>query len=135
MRRGRWRWGQRQQLRSIQRQMFFSPREQRQIVNGKRLATVKMPARTLFGRAAGMEYRLALFRRQARQVQVLERVGGNSRNVRPPPHALRRAPLRFAKSAISCVVPELEFEKFEREILEIRPRRLGTNEFAQAVFK
>ena len=80
---------------------------------------MKMPARLLFRRAAGMEDRGAFFRRNAGKLQFLERHRRHGGNLRPMLNGLRRSFSHFADFSVSGVVLELQPEKFQGEGVKI----------------
>ena len=80
---------------------------------------MKMAARFLLRRAAGMKDGGAVFRRETGQFQFLERGGRHAGNLRPMFDGLRSQLTRLADFSIRGVVFELKREKFQREFVEI----------------
>ena len=80
---------------------------------------MKMAARFLLRRAAGMKDGGAVFRRKTGQFQFLERGGWHGGNLRPMPDHLRRQLAHLADFSIRRVVFELKREQFQREFVEI----------------
>ena len=100
-------------LQLVRKQMMTKPNPQRRLINRQRFQTVKMPAWTLFRRAAGMEYRGAFHRLQTGQIQFLECRCRHSRNLRPMFDNSRRKATRFADFPVGSVVFELQRKEFE----------------------
>src|SRR5882672_1322004 len=96
------------------------PRQQRSLIHRQRFGIVKVAARLLSGRAAGMENSGSVLDWQTRQLQFLERRSWNRGNLPPIPYRLRRRSTRFAKPAIRPIMLELEPEQFERQPIEPR---------------
>ena len=80
---------------------------------------MKIAARFLLRRAAGMKDGGAVFWRETGQFQFLERGGRHGGNLRPVFDDLRHQRARLANFAVGGIVFELEREKFQREFVEI----------------
>jgi hypothetical protein len=85
---------------------------------------MKMPARLLFRCAAGMENGRSFFWRDAGQLQFFERRGGYERDFRPVLNDVRHQATRFANDLVSGIVPALQREKFEGQVVELMVRNL-----------
>jgi len=74
-----------------------------------------MPAGWLRRRAARMEDGGAFHRREAGQLQFLERAGWHGGNLRPLRHHRWRQFARRTDFPVSGIVPELKREQFQRQ--------------------
>ncbi len=79
---------------------------------------MKMPARRLPGRAAGMEYCYPRFDRQTRKLPRFESRGWNGWDPCPVRYRVGPCPAGFAEPAIGSIVLELEGEELECEVIE-----------------
>src|ERR1035441_8452877 len=100
-------------------EMRLEPLQQGGLIHRQGRRTVEMSARLLPCRAAGVEYGSPLLRRQARKVELLESRGWRGGNVCPLGYSARSRPPRIAKSAIRCVVLELQREQLQGERLKV----------------
>src|SRR5262245_15758012 len=92
---------------------------------------MKMAARALLRRAAGMEHVGALGARQASQFEFLERRGGHHGNLRPMRDREWSQAARLADFAVSRILLELQRKQFQSERAKVLPGRGISNELAQ----
>src|SRR6266550_33488 len=113
--------------------MFAKPRQERRFVEREGFGAVKMPARLLASRPAGMKYRRPLDAGNARKIELLEGRRRDRRNLRPARELGGTDATGLAKPVIGFDVVILQAEKLQGQLVEPAVVRVGMgDELAEA---